>query len=620
MTTAMLSKHDHAHTLSTRLAPSRRGLRATTLGALVLALTAACNTPESTGVGAGGTTSSTTAGGAGGTTSSTTTTGSGGGPVAWPAADAPETLVFEDGVRREIFRVPGAAPPPNPTATSSAATPAELNYTQVLRFRQDTGGSPAVAPRAIVVAMPGFNVGGAGWTGLARGLVKRGHASGSPVEVWAIDRRSNLLEDLRGMDAAQVAKNPEIARGYYGRGETVGGEAYAPVQPETTRFMSEWGMTVHIQDLREVIKLVPQADRKSHVFLVGHSLGAAVATAYAGWEFEDGTRGFDELAGVALLDGALFQSGTLPWTQDDYDNGPGAKVSFGPPGLTAVRGGQTFAPFAQYGLSPAGFALSEVMAMRAAFAPDEVVIDADRDAFVGGSVNLPPGAALPRLTNMAAMAYAFDDQTSLLAFGRTKLGTPRPSDATETYQGLYGEPLVRPSTSDPSATFGWVDAPAATPAESTPVAALARLSFEGRTNYLEWYFPSRLFLDIFAVGAARGQTKGQWQDTQAGLRAYHCNLIDAPILAIPSGLLSPADFDALKTSLPPVGAGRPNAGATRSQPAGFEVLYAAGMAHNDPLVAPDSDDTLNPVPKAVEAFVTANNGAGTVLVAVPKSP
>lgn len=619
MKTAMLSDHHPDHTLATPPAPrSRRRGRATALGTLALGIAlAACSSSSGTG-GGGSTTTATTTSGAGGTTTATTATG--GGPVEWPAADAPATIVFDDSVRREIFRVPGAAPPANPTATSSASTPVDLNYTQVIRFRQDTGDNPPVAPHAIVVAMPGFNVGGAGWTGLARGLVKRSQASGAPIEVWAIDRRSNLLEDLRGMDAAQVAKNPEIARGYYGRGETVGGRAYAPIEADATHFMSEWGMTVHIQDLREVIKLVPQADRKSHVFLLGHSMGAAIATTYAGWEFEDGTRGFDELAGVALIDGALFQGDTSPWTVDDYRNGPGAKVSFGPPGLTTIRGGQTFAPFAQYGFSPAGFALAEVMAMRAAFAPDDVIADPDRDAFVGGSVNLPPGTELPKLTNLAAMGYAFDDQTALMAFSRTKLGTPRPSDKTDPYQGLFGEPLVRPSTSAPDATFGWVDAPAAKPAEPTPLAAMARLSFEGRTNYLEWYFPSRLFLDIYAVGAARGQTKGQWQDTEAGLRAYACNLIDAPILAIPSGLLSPASFDALKASLPPVGAGRPNAGATRSQDAGFQVLHAQGMAHNDPLVAPDVDDTLNPVPKAVEAFIVANNGAGTVAVVVPKSP
>ena len=94
----------------------------------------------------------------------------------------------------------------------------------MVRFRR-TSDVP-LAARAIVIAMPGFLGGAGSLEGIARSVVRAGVDS-EPAEVWAIDRRSNALEDLAGMDAAEVAEDAEIAREYYFGNDTVGGRPFA---------------------------------------------------------------------------------------------------------------------------------------------------------------------------------------------------------------------------------------------------------------------------------------------------------------------------------------------------------------------------------------------------------
>src|SRR6185369_10006458 len=110
--------------------------------------------------------------------------------------------------------------------------------------------------RSIVVAYPGTFGGAASFDALGRALVLRGAASGNHTEVWAIDRRSNLLEDLRGMSSAQSASNAEIAARYYFGHDTIGGTAFPGVATQASvSFESEWGLAVLIEDVRRVIEL-----------------------------------------------------------------------------------------------------------------------------------------------------------------------------------------------------------------------------------------------------------------------------------------------------------------------------------------------------------------------------
>src|SRR5216117_2448815 len=100
------------------------------------------------------------------------------GPRDWPEAPPDLSTVPEPGVRRDLIRVPGVVPPANPMTLEQ--TPAEVDFTQVLRYRQDV--DPPAPARAILVAYPGFLAGGASWDRLARNLVKHGADSGQVIE------------------------------------------------------------------------------------------------------------------------------------------------------------------------------------------------------------------------------------------------------------------------------------------------------------------------------------------------------------------------------------------------------------------------------------------------------
>ncbi|MCA9604732.1 MAG: hypothetical protein KC619_04025, partial [Myxococcales bacterium] len=441
-----------------------------------------------------------------------------GAPRDWPYAEVPSVTTPEPGLRREVLYVDGVTAPPNPD--TGDATPAEANRFPVVRF--SAADTPDV--RAVVVAMPGIFGGAGSFEMLARHLVRRSIDAGEPIEVWAIDRRSNLLEDLRGLDAAEAMREPDLARGYYFRSETVDGEAFGGfVDQEDVPYMSEWGLAVHLGDLRALIERV--ADPRARVFLMGHSLGGSLTEAFAAWRFEDGTRGAELLAGMVLVDGA---AGVTPIEETDYADG--AMGPFGPsPGVNAIRAGNRYLALPLLGLEV--YPRAEIAAMDALYAPDEVTTDRGRAEVLGALMSLPT-QRVPRMTNAAAFGWAFDDASNGLSFAAVSMGEAI-GGPTESYDSLFGATLIRPS--DGAATYDWVDAPDTDPPELTPIANLVASWIDGRTNFAEWYFPQRLALDLSAVAGLAVPEDG-WQAT-AGLRAFDGALVDAPVLAIAAGLV-----------------------------------------------------------------------------------
>ncbi len=525
-------------------------------------LAAGCDGGDGTGAGGGG-------------------GGGGGAPAAYEPP--PASTIVEEGavkIRREVFLVPGATPPANP-AFDGAETPAENNFVRVVRYRVDA--DPPAPARAVLVLMPGFLGGAGSYDAMARAIVRRSQG-GDSFEAWAIDRRSNLLEDHHGLDVAEVKKDAELARAYYFDGAEVEGKTFGGfLGGPDMLYASEWGIPTTIGDLRAVIDLVPAGERRGRVVLVGHSFGATIAEEFAAWDF-DGKAGYEDLAGLVLVDGVSGREGdtTAPITQDEYENGgPGP---FGnTPGVNGIRKGTTY--FALPLLGVKVLSIASIASMRAVWTPDEIVEDSDRDSAFGILLSLKD---IPKMTNRAAAGLAFDDASNGVSIAAVSCGASK-GGPMEEYDALLGGTLEHPS--DPSATYDWVEFDEVSPAEHTSLDDFARSWFVGPgLDFAEWYYPYRLSMDG-PIASTLVLGPGDFAYDLYGMRAQHGAKMDLPILAAAAGLVpDPASWDKLKGLVAdvPIGPGRPLAGTPRTSEDAFHVFDVSELTHIDPLAGADT--------------------------------
>ncbi|MBM4374163.1 MAG: hypothetical protein FJ095_03690 [Deltaproteobacteria bacterium] len=526
------------------------------------------------------------------------------GPEAY--VPPPASAIVEEGavtVRREVVVLRGKDEP---------STPDEHDVVRVVRYRSE----PAEPARAIVLLMPGFLGGAGSFEPLARALV-RASTPGDAIEAWAIDRRSNLLEDHHGLDVAEVRGDPELALRYYVDGEPVEGRTFDGfVTQSALPFAAEWGLETTVGDLRAIVESIPAEARRARVFLVGHSLGATIAEEYAAWDF-DGTPGYDELAGLALVDGVARSEGAAapPITKDEYvEGGAGGPGGFGATSLSAIQGGTRYVALPLLGTKV--YPSASITAMRALLAPDAVVEDPTRDALFQTLLALP---SVPKMTNRAAMGFAFDDASNGLSFAAVSCGNGT-GGAISSYKGLFGSTLVHPS--DPDATYGWVEFDATSPKEHTDLDDLARSWHEGPgLDFSEWYFPARLPLDASAASTLVLE-EGAWPLDDYRLRALHGRTMNLPIFAAVAGLVGDVkELDALRALVDavPIGPGRPLAGKPRSEPNAFRVLDVTMLTHIDPLAGTAASAEVSGFHEALAAFVRANSPPGGVDVTLESS-
>lgn len=193
-------------------------------------------------------------------------------------------------------------------------TPPQYNQSPFVRYYAD-----ADAPRTILVLVPGLLSGALTFDDYARKLV----ASTPGLEVWAQDRRSNLLEDRSGFEAALAARDPQLAYDYYiaKRGQEDGFQRRAP---RDFGFVGYWGIDVHLRDLHAII--VHARERAETVVLGGHSLGGSIVGLYSAFDVNDDlelvTPGYRFIDGLLLLDGALGRTGGFGEVRGNVAIGP----------------------------------------------------------------------------------------------------------------------------------------------------------------------------------------------------------------------------------------------------------------------------------------------------------
>jgi hypothetical protein len=328
-----------------------------------------------------------------------------------------------------------------------AATPARYDRVGVLEV------GPRNAPN-ILVLNPGTSASAAYFAPLAKTIVRKTDG----WQVWAVERRENLLEDHSVLNRAKLGRaSGEDLFDYY-----LGFLADSSVTPhfefipeEEVGFGREWGLRVQIADLRRVVQAAQRRGRR--VVVGGHSLGGTITTAYATWDF-GGRPGAQGLSGLVYIDGG---SGTTPVTPGQARESL-AELRSGSPWLTF---GGIAAPFA--GLFNATGATG-------------VLIDPNSPSR-GQAFPLLPADLKPPVpvTNLGQYGYALDTETSPpgLVAAQAHLGRLAPS----------GDPR------------GWERA-----GELTPIRRYARMFSGWGLRGLDgtaWYHPRRLTIDGGAVAA-----------------------------------------------------------------------------------------------------------------------
>jgi pimeloyl-ACP methyl ester carboxylesterase len=288
-------------------------------------------------------------------------------------------------------------------ACVAVAAPAAASAKVKVRFQRIAGfhspGTPAKydrvgilktgSPRAknVLVLNPGTSASAAYFEPLAKDIVAR--AKG--WQVWAVERRENLLEDQSMLNRAKAgrATGQQLFDYYLGYITNPNVKThFKPIPDSSVAYAKQWGMNTEINDLRRVVLAAKRLHGR--VVVGGHSLGGSIVTAYATWNFggKPGARG---LSGLVYDDGG---SNPTPVSADQARQSL-ASLAAGSPWL--AFGGIT-APFA--GLFQATGSTG-------------ALIDPNGPS-LGQAFPLLPADLKPPVpvTNLAQFGYALDTKTS----------------------------------------------------------------------------------------------------------------------------------------------------------------------------------------------------------------
>lgn len=437
------------------------------------------------------------------------------------------------------------------TDPAARAPDGTINLNKAIVVRFFAVEPPAsLPPRAIVLLFPDLLAGANSLSILASEIVK---ASLGEIECWAMDRRSNLLEDATAMIEAEsrATREASLAALAAYTNHPAGRGGYVAATPfEVSPFMAEWGLDVHLRDARVVVaEARSRVGAAGKVFLGGGFLGAAMAQAFAAYNF-DGVAGFSLIDGLVLLDFALAPSasGALirldPIPDDIYLNGgmvpdspnlilrsqavtgvnrlrhPQRRFNISDPTVagdepfvvgaqkqpTTTLGASRFLPIDPYALQ-----LIEIAAQLSLWDPE-------------GETTVGPPYVAVRATNEAAFALSVDDEFQQVNPARSSIGFLRiPPGRTLSDIAVRQADPGPPAGANPNGLFAPRDLGSMPQrwarlsdlltiglqgAEPSELESLARsfLYGSGRAtladrlpNFLEWYMPTRLLLDTLGI-------------------------------------------------------------------------------------------------------------------------
>ncbi|MFF4008554.1 alpha/beta hydrolase [Streptomyces sp. NPDC001717] len=252
------------------------------------------------------------------------------------------------------------------------------------------------------------------------------------------------------------------------------GGHYRSRSPQSAPYVGEWGLAVELADLRRVVLAARDGGRRQ-VVLGGHSWGGTIALAYAGWDF-DGRPGHRDLSGLLLIDAGV------------HDAFAGEGITYR---LTAeqadarrarIEGGEVFDEALNMGRTETYAILMQLAGGYATAAPDR---PSELAAHLPAWLRPPAGTGV---TNAGLVEWLY---------------------ATH--------PMVPDISVNP---------------DFTPPAALARALAAPEPALYQWYWPSRLTLDLEAADAFADTDVAR----RLGLRLRHTREIDVPLYSFQTGL------------------------------------------------------------------------------------
>ena len=340
-------------------------------------------------------------------------------------------------------------------------TPSKYNRVGVLKF----GPSKA---KNVLVLNPGTSASAAYFAPLAKTIV----AERKGWQVWAVERRENLIEDHSVADQVKAgrADGKRLYEYYLGWVSDPSITDHVRLVPDSeVAFARNWGMRVEIEDLRRVVRSAQRGKRT--VVVGGHSLGGSITSAYATWDF-GGQPGAKGLAGLVFIDGG---SGPTPVSVDQANQSLG-ELGSGSPWLSF---GGIPAPFAGlFNIVGAGL----------------VKVEPNARARLQDFSALPANLRTPvPATNVGGYGHALDTETS-----------PPGLRAAQAHLGHLA------AEGDPR---GWDEA-----GELTPIQRYADMFFGTGLKGLDgtaWYHPRRLTIDSGAVAAGNANPAQKVLDVRA---------------------------------------------------------------------------------------------------------
>ena len=459
-----------------------------------------------------------------------------------------------------------------PAPRDNGTPPPECDYIRYLRYRPQTLDGLPKEVRAVLVLLPGYGGGAASFDYLGRNLVAMAELNNAgSIEVWALERRPNCLEDLSAMNAAEAARDPDRAPDYYYFSKPVNGRTFPGfLRQDEVPFLSEFGLKLFMEDIFTVIssKIPDPAVRKNTVFIGGHSLGSPLSALFAGWDMDGNAltlddAGYNNCAGLIGLEGRVSFTAFTTLTEADYTRR-----------LADIRSGKSARYQQLAGITPEALALLEMMAMYAAFAPDEEStlfhrVPYSRDVeqlirVIHSRTLLQYITGVPafinyRYTNEALLGIFIDDNFQPVPIMQASLGflyggpvVPKTFSLFPSYligggQGQDGKLFIAgdpgpPDNPGSEPLYKWANfdeiGDAADPdyqdtsgsltytkdvSEVTDIRDFARLLFQGPLNFPEWYYAARLGLDMSAAAAPFS--------TRYGLNYLHRdNISDLPAI------------------------------------------------------------------------------------------